>query len=57
MRCFYCKTKLPKEAESDICDVCLFHVDDIDREYDDDVQRDIEAVVNKTGLTPARYID
>lgn len=57
MRCFYCKNKLPKEAESDICDVCLFHVDDIDREYDDDVQRDIEAVINKTGLTPARYID
>lgn len=57
MRCFYCKTKLHKDAESDICDTCLFHVDDVELEYDEDIQRDIEAIVNKAGNTPARFID
>lgn len=57
MRCFYCKEKLSRDAESDICDICLFHVDDVEQEYDEDVQRDIEAIVNKAGITPARFID
>jgi hypothetical protein len=57
MRCFYCKEKLSRDAESDICDICLFHVDDVEQEYDEDIQRDIEAIVNKAGITPARFIE
>lgn len=57
MKCFYCKCKLPQNSISDICENCLFHVDDTDSDYDDNLQDDIEALVNKTGVTPARFIE
>lgn len=56
MKCFYCKARLPVTAESDVCEVCDLFFENTE-EYDEDLQRDIEAVVNKTGVTPARYID
>ena len=57
MKCFYCKCKLPSNSVSDICENCLFHLDDDDSDYDDDLQKDIEAIVNKTGVTPARFVE
>lgn len=57
MRCFYCRQKLFKESESDVCDECLFHLDNVEQDYDEDIQRDIEAVINKAGVTPARFIE
>jgi len=57
MKCFYCKAKLSSDSLTDICEDCLFKVDDEDFEYDDNVKQDIEAIVNKTGVTPARFIE
>jgi|APGre2960657404_1045060.scaffolds.fasta_scaffold00061_25 predicted amidophosphoribosyltransferase len=57
MKCFYCKSNLPSNSVSDICENCLFHLDDDDSDYDDNLQKDIEAILNKTGATPARFIE
>lgn len=57
MKCFYCKSKLSTTCIQDICDACLFHLDDEDSEYDEVLQKDIEALVNKTGVTPARFLE
>ena len=57
MKCFYCKSKLSPTCTQDICDACLFHLDDEDSEYDEVLQKDIEALVNKTGVTPARFLE
>lgn len=56
MKCFYCKTKLPVDAASDVCESCDLFFENTE-EYDEDLQREIDYVVNKTGVTPARYID
>lgn len=59
MKCFYCKTKLPLDADNDVCERChFFENDEVDDPlYDEDLQRDIDAIVNKTGVTPPRYIE
>lgn len=57
MNCFYCKRKLQSTSVTDICEECLFHLDDDEVDYDDDLQKDIEAIVNKTGVTPARFLE
>lgn len=57
MKCYYCKNRLHPSSVTDICEMCLFHLDDVEQEYDDRVQEDIETVINKGGVTPARYID
>lgn len=56
MKCFYCKARLPIATESDVCETCELFFENTE-DYDEDLQRDIDAVVNKTGVTPARYID
>lgn len=56
MKCFYCKVKLPITTDSDVCESCELFFENTE-EYDEDLQRDIDSVVNKTGVTPPRYID
>lgn len=59
MKCFYCKTKLSLDSNTDVCERCSFFEDDDfeDSSYDEDLQRDIDAIVNKTGVTPRRYVE
>lgn len=59
MKCFYCKDKLPQNSPVDICDRCLFRLDESEYEdYDqDDIQREIEGVLYKSGATPAKFIE
>ena len=57
MKCFYCKDKLQKDIEIDVCDKCIFHLDESEYEYDEELQRDIEAVINPRGVTPRRYVE
>lgn len=61
MKCFYCKAKLPSNSPLDICDPCLFHLDDVDTgitdSYEDEIRQEIESVMNKTGVTQPRFIE
>lgn len=65
MKCFRCKCKIQNQLSTDpsdlvdVCHSCLFIVDNTDEEdfYDFDLQNDIEAIVNKTGVTPARFLE